>query len=123
MNFDLKPLPRDAIETALAKVERYRLLNEPFEAESICLDVLEVAPDHQQALVWLLLSLTDQFGRTEDAPQRAQDIIPRLDSEYHRAYYSGIICERHGKERLKAGSIGAGPVVYDWLRQAMEWYE
>lgn len=123
MKFDLKRLPRNAIDTALAKVERYRLLHEPREAESICLDVLEIEPDHQQALVWLLLSLTDQFGRSDDAGRRAEAILPRLESAYHRAYYAGIICERHGKERLRAGAIGAGPVAYDWLRQAMGWYE
>ena len=40
----LKPLSRDAIPSALAKAERYRLLNEPGEAESICLDVLQIDP-------------------------------------------------------------------------------
>ena len=47
--FDLKPLSKDAIESALAKAERHRFLNEPDEAESICLDVLEVDPDNQPA--------------------------------------------------------------------------
>ena len=42
--FDLKPLSKDAIPAALAKAERYRLLNEPGEAESICLDVLRIDP-------------------------------------------------------------------------------
>ena len=36
-------------------------LNEPGEAESICRDVLEVDPDNQDALITLLLALTDQF--------------------------------------------------------------
>ena len=35
--FELKPLSREAIPRALEKAERYRLLNEPAEAESICL--------------------------------------------------------------------------------------
>jgi hypothetical protein len=38
-------------------------LNEPLEAESICRDVLEIEPDHQEALAALLLALTDQFTR------------------------------------------------------------
>ena len=42
--FTLKPLSTDAIPAALAKAERYRLLNEPAEAESICLDVLRSMP-------------------------------------------------------------------------------
>ena len=42
--FDLKPLDLDAVPAALARAERYRLLNEPSEAESICLDILAVDP-------------------------------------------------------------------------------
>ena len=61
MEFELKTLSPDAVPRALEKAERYRLLNEPGEAESICLDVLEVDPDNQEALVTLLLALTDQF--------------------------------------------------------------
>jgi hypothetical protein len=59
--FQLKPLSRDAIPGALAKAERYRLLNEPGEAESICLDVLQIEPSNQDDLVTLILALTDQF--------------------------------------------------------------
>ena len=56
-----KTLSTAAIPAALAQAERYRLLNEPAEAESICLDVLRIDPDHQEALVTLVLALTDQF--------------------------------------------------------------
>ena len=38
--FELKPLSREAIPAALEKAMRYRLLNEPGAAESICHDVL-----------------------------------------------------------------------------------
>src|SRR3989442_3020856 len=61
MTFDLKPLSPDAVPRALAKAERYRLLNEPGEAESICRDALQADPDNQDALVMLLLALTEQF--------------------------------------------------------------
>ena len=61
--FQLKPLSRDAIPGALAKAERYRLLNEPGEAESICLDVLQIEPSNQDALVVLILALTDLFPK------------------------------------------------------------
>jgi hypothetical protein len=122
--FELKPLSRQGIETALAKVERYRLLNEPWEAESICLDVLAVEPDNQQAVVSLLLALTDQFGRASgDVFARARELLPKLDSEYARAYYAGIICERRGKSLHETGGPGTGPAIYDWLRQAMAKYE
>ena len=40
--FELKPISTAAIPRAVAKAERYRLLNEPQEAESICRDVLRV---------------------------------------------------------------------------------
>ena len=60
--FDLKRLSTSAIPSALAKAERYRLLNEPGEAESICEDVLQVDPENQKALVTLLLARTDQFA-------------------------------------------------------------
>ena len=54
--FELKPLSRDAVPGALERATRYRLLNEPGEAESICLDVLQVDPDNQEAIVILLLA-------------------------------------------------------------------
>ena len=60
--FDLKPLSKDAVDSALSKAERYRLLNEPDEAESICLDILEIEPGNQQAQVMLVLALSDQSG-------------------------------------------------------------
>ena len=59
--FPLKHITREAVPRALEKAERYRLLNEPEEAESICLDVLAIDPDNQAALMMLLLALTDQF--------------------------------------------------------------
>jgi hypothetical protein len=61
MTFDLKPLSAAAVPRALVKADRYRLLSEPGEAESICLDALGVDPDNQEALEMLLLALTDQF--------------------------------------------------------------
>jgi hypothetical protein len=48
---ELKQLHKDAIPAALEKAERYRLLNEPGEAESICLDILAVDPDNQRAVI------------------------------------------------------------------------
>jgi len=122
--FDLKTLSPEAVGRSLEKAERYRLLNEPEEAESICLDVLTAAPDNRQALVTLLLALTDQFPHAAaDAIRRAQELIPRLDSEYDRAYYAGIICERRANARLAGQASGSQAVAYDLYRQAMRWYE
>ncbi len=96
MDFKLKPLPDDGVQAALETVERYRLLNEPWMAESICLDVLAVEPENQKALIALLLSLTDQFGQGGFArlEQRAKACVERLSSDYQRHYYSGVIAER-----------------------------
>ena len=122
--FELKPLSEKAIPFVLEKAVRYRLLNESLEAESICLDVLEIDPDNQEALVMLLLALTDQFGRKlPEKFQQAQELVPRLADEYARSYYSGIICERRAKVSLKQGGPGSGDVAYDWFRQAMEHYD
>jgi hypothetical protein len=123
--FDLKPLSPEAVERALEKAERYRLLNEPAEAESICEDVLNVAPGNQEALVTLLLALTEQFegeGRADAVP-RAREVVGRLEGEYARAYFSGIVCERRAKAQFKQGGPGSGTVAYESFRQAMAWYE
>ncbi len=120
----LKRISRDGIERALEKAERYRLLNEPSDAESICQDILEVEPDNQRALVVLLLSRTDQFQLARGASvAAAREVLPKLTSEYQRAYYAGIICERWAKARHTRGAPGGGATVYHWLREAMEWYE
>jgi len=117
---ELKPLTREAIPKALEKAERYRLLNEPVEAESICLDVLRVEADNQRALVMLLLALTDQFEEDiPDAVLKARELLPRLAGPYERAYYAGLIAERRAKARLKHGGPGAGSVAYELLSEAM----
>ena len=122
--FEPKPISKDAIPSALAKAERYRLLNEPAEAESICLDVLRLEPDNQQALVSLLLSLSDQFDHdAPDAVSQAQALLPRLKGEYARAYYAGIVAERRGKARLRLGGPACGRVAHGFLREAMSLYE
>jgi tetratricopeptide (TPR) repeat protein len=122
-----KPISKDAIPAALLKAERYRLLNEPGEAESICLDVLQIDPSNQEALVTLVLALTDQFrdemASSRNAPARAGELLPRLSDEYDRAYYAGIICERRAKTQLRQGRPGAGSVAYEHFREAKEWYE
>ena len=121
---DLKPITSAGIPAALQKAERYRLLNDSAAAESICLDILEVDPENQSALVTLLLSITDQFGEELSAGvMRAQAVLPRLRDEYKRAYYAGIICERRAKAQLHRATFGAEDVAAGWFRDAMAWYE
>lgn len=122
--FDLKPLHKEAIPAALEKAMRYRLLNEPGEAESICHDVLRIDADNQQALVVLLLALTDRFGKGYAVGvMQARDILPRLPDPYERAYYAGIIAERKAKAVLQQGAPGASYAACDCLHDAMECYE
>jgi hypothetical protein len=45
--FPLKKISADGIPHSMEKAERYRLLNDPVQAESICHDVLAVDPDNQ----------------------------------------------------------------------------
>ena len=122
--FELKRLHQEAIPAALAKVERYRLLNEPEQAESICLDILSADPDHQQAMIALILSVSDQFASgTSERVHDAQALLPKLQREYDRAYFAGIICERRARALLALGSPGSSFAAYDWFRGAMSWFE
>ena len=121
--FQLKPLTKDALPAAVEKAQRYRLLNEPVEAESICLDVLGVDPGHQEALITMLLALTDQFQEDSSALPKAREVVSRLKGEYERAYYSGLICERRAKAQLAHAAPGSERVAADWFREAMGWFE
>ena len=122
--YELEKIAPASIPAALEKAEHYRLTGESACAESICLDVLEVDPDHQSGLILLLLARTDQF--TLGLPsqvERAREILPHLSSAYDRAYYGGIICERQGKYQLRQRGKRSGFVAWEWFQHAMEQYQ
>ena len=123
--FELKPLSKSAVPAALAKAERYRLLNEPMQAASICEDVLRVEPDNAPARVALILALSDEFSGVEQtaAMARARTLLPGLPTEYERAYYSGILAERRAKAKLAQGTPGSRFHAHDGFREAMSWFE
>lgn len=122
--FELKRIHKDSVPAALKKAEHYRLLNEPRQAESICRDILEVEPDHKQALITLVLALTDQFGtETVRRSDQARELVNRITDEYERVYYSGLVCERRATAHLESSSPGSDGWAYDWYRAAMEFYE
>ena len=123
MEFELKTLSPEAVSRALAKAERYRLLGEPGEAESICRDALEVDPDNQEALSMLVLALTEQFDDGSSRIADAWATVARMRDDYERAYFTGIVFERRAKAQLKHGTPGCGPQAYEWLREAMKWFE
>jgi hypothetical protein len=103
---------------------RYRLLNEPLEAESICRDVLEADPGNQDATTALLLALTDQFDeRPSPCLEQAREVLAQIRDEYSRTYHAGIVCERRAKVYLKRGGGHAGHIAHGWLKEAMEHYE
>jgi hypothetical protein len=122
MHFELKRIAADSIPEALSKVERYRLLNEPSLAESICLDILAVAPENQDALISLLLARTDQFGAGASQAS-ALELLERIESEYGRAYYGGIVWERLAHSHLRQARPYSPAAAYHALRRAMEFYE
>ena len=122
--FKLKPISRDSIETALAQAERYRLLNEPPEAESICHDILAVDPANRDARVSLVLALTDEI-HSDSAPfaphhrghPRARiPLRPRL-----------LLRNRMGAPRKGRLSKPMDPVpanyIYDWIVKALQFFE
>jgi hypothetical protein len=124
MEFELKTLSPEAVPRALEKAVRYRLLNEPGAAASICLDALQADAGNQEALMTLLLALTDQFeNEGTTAVADAWHCAEQIRDEYERAYYTGVIWERRAKARLRRGVPDAGPRAYEWLREAMTWYE
>ena len=120
--FKLMPVSPEAVSGALSKAEHYRYLSQPWQAESICRDVLAIDPTNQAALVLLVLSLTDQFDQGISAKAAIQ-IVGNLQSDYQQAYYSGIVHEREAitlfRQRL---SHGSGREVYKLFQNAMEWY-
>lgn len=122
--FTLKTIATDGIPQALEKAERYRLLNDPAQAESIYRDVLAIDADNQDALRALILALTDQFGAhaAGDAAREARTHVSALRDEYERAYYTGIVFERETRAYLcRPNVVRSG--AYDGFRHAMEWYE
>ncbi|HTT84950.1 MAG TPA: hypothetical protein VMF67_15850 [Rhizomicrobium sp.] len=122
MDYQLKPISAEGIPEALQKAERYRLINEPAQAESICHDIVAVDPDNQPALITLLLAITDQFGQGGSAP-RARDVLLRIEGRYEQAYYGGIIWERMARAQMRQGSPNSAFAAYESFRRAMESYE
>jgi hypothetical protein len=99
------------------------LLNEPSEAESICRDILEVAPANREARISLILALTDEFPRDDRAFASAMAETASLESAYDRSYYAGIAWERRAKAFHDAGRPGSSGRVYEWIVKALGLFE
>ena len=117
---ELKPLSKEAIPAALEKANRYRLLNEPGEAESICLDILKTDPENQEAIIILLLALTDRFTKGYGVSDtQAKQLLARIKGEYERTYYAGIVSERRAKTKLAQNTPDCRFQAYDLFQEAM----
>jgi hypothetical protein len=121
---ELKRLSKEAIPAELEKAERYRLLNEPGEAESICLEILGADAENQKAIVTLLLALTDRFEKGYGVSDtQTKELLARIESDYERAYYSGIVAERRAKAKLAQHAPDCRYQAYDLFQEAMKWFE
>ena len=121
---ELKKLSREAIPSALEKAERYRLLNEPGEAESICLDVLAADPENQPAIITLLLALTDRFEKGYSVGDtQAKELLARIKADYERVYYGGIVAERRAKAKLRQNTPDCRFQAFELFRDAMAAFE
>lgn len=121
---ELKKLSKEAIPAALEKAERYRLLNEPGEAESICLDILAIDPENQRAIITLVLALTDRFEKGYGVSDTQwKELLLHMKAEYDRAYYSGIVAERRAKTKLRQNTPDCRFQAYDLFCDAMSWFE
>lgn len=121
---DLKPLSIESIPQALSKAKQYRWLNQPWQTESICRDILLVEPENQIAILNLILSITDQFG-TDRSPSEAnaKELCKQLNEEYKQKYYRGLISERLGNAALKRVTPRAKYIAFEHYRAAMSYYE
>jgi hypothetical protein len=122
--YQLKPIKKESIPLALEKAERYRLLGEPWMAESICLDILDADAGNPKAIIVLLLANTDQFNASSMINvTQARHLLSQLPDEYSREYYAGIICERQAHSVLRTNNPEREYIAYEWLANAMDYYE
>ncbi len=123
--YDLKTITSESIPEALKKAERYRLLGEPDDAESICLDILAVDPENQQALITMILALSDKFSMGDLSPsyEKARELVDKLDTARGKTYYLGILYERRAKHYLKKGGPGSEEASYGWFIKAMDAFD
>ncbi len=119
---ELKEIHHDAVPKALELGERYRLLGEPEQAESIARDVVAIEPDNQKAILMLVLALTDQFATHHtNSLHEADRLLSKVTDPYQRAYYRGVTLERWARAKRRDGlPLHA---VDDWIERAMASFE
>ncbi len=119
---DLKRISPESIPRALELAQRYRLLNEPEQAASICDDILAIDPGNKEARHALFLATTEQFSHSHGPKlEDADRIVAQMETDYERAYYGGMARERWARSKLQQGSHTS--FVGDLVRKAIELYE
>ena len=93
----LKPIHKEAIASALEKAVRYRVLNEPLEAESICQDVLEIG----------LAPSGEHGGADGGGGLWKLRKLPRVRSGLPQEHQHRLDCE--DEPRLSEGEASRGP--------------
>lgn len=123
MELNLHDIHTNSIELALDKARQYRSLLEPEMAESICLDILNIDEENQQALVLYILALSDQLHHPDKQVQIKiiQQAIEKLHSEYHRDYYAGLLNERQARFLLSQPMSRS--FAYDYFIEALQYYQ
>lgn len=119
---ELKKISTEAIPKALELGERYRLLNEPEQAESIARDVLAIDAANQRATLLLVLALSDQFlTHRSHSLQEAEAWLAKLTDPYLRSYFRGVTVERWARAKRHQGL--PQHAVDDWIERAMAAFE
>ncbi len=114
----LKKLSPSAVAKALARAAEFRATQESREAASIYRDILEIDPGNQEALVGLILSLTDQFAAYGPDISAPLHVLARVTDEYTRHYHLGLIYERWAKAHLFRGIPDPSVAQYFWRAMA-----
>jgi hypothetical protein len=119
---ELKTISKASVAHCLEKAERYRLLNDPEQSESICHDVLAVDPDNLAAKRILILAITDQFTTGAAARvKEARQLCQKLADPYERSYFLGIVSEREGRGYLARGLPGS--FAFECFHDAMDCFQ
>ena len=121
MDLSLHDIHADSIDLALDKARQYRSLLEPEIAESICLDVLNIDPANQAALVLYILALTDQISisGSQSPFQAIETAISQLQSDYKQLYYTGIFHERRARFMLIFAAVNGLGRRLGWSRRML----
>lgn len=121
---DIKILEPREIDAALTEAEDCLSKSQNEVAASICEDILEADPSHGPALKLLFSSRVALLAKgLPKGVERAQELIPRFDSEFDRAFHSGVLRESQARYLLSQRGRHSSFVAYSWFRHAMDDFE